>query len=291
MTRRQKRSRFSKVLLFPGQRGGVVLIQSKLCEEVSLRIESCFSLCKPWRLMKALPSTEIMLFSLQHSTTDPKTPQRSPRRALSEHPWTDPNTFCWMGSLWEQWGEFWLSRCYSSGLGDFYIPRNKLKLPQELQRQRDDREVKVSERQEKQRNTFPQRFPNIHNTQYVMYLMTYITVHPMQTDGCINKKLWVKCEPNRPKKKLSAGHSECNRVRNPAFSWPGQSADSGGQMPARSWKEVVSLNCQCQGIRATQTKRVWIIDSAAARCSHIELMEDGKHALWRRGVGTESCLV
>lgn len=212
MTRRQKRSRFSKVLLFPGQRGGVVLIQSKLCEEVSLRIESCFSLCKPWRLMKALPSTEIMLFSLQHSTTDPKTPQRSPRRALSEHPWTDPNTFCWMGSLWEQWGEFWLSRCYSSGLGDFYIPHNKLKLPQELQRQRDDREVKVSERQEKQRNTFPQRFPNIHNTQYVMYLMTYITVHLMQTDGCINKKLWVKCEPNRPKK-------SCPQVTQSVTEW------------------------------------------------------------------------
>lgn len=149
-----------KFSFFPGQRGGVVLIQSKLCEEVSLRIaESRFSLCKPWRLMKALPSTEIMLFSLQHSTTDPKTPQRSPGRALSEHPWTDPNTLCWMGSLWEQWGDFWLSRCYGSGRWGFYIPHNKLKLPQELQRQRDDREVKVTERREKQRNALPKGFP------------------------------------------------------------------------------------------------------------------------------------
>lgn len=75
-------SRLSNVLLSDSK---VVESLHQLCEEVpsrreaSPRTESWFGLPKLWRLMKVLPSTEMMLFSLQHFR-----PPKCPKGGLGE---------------------------------------------------------------------------------------------------------------------------------------------------------------------------------------------------------------
>lgn len=51
---------------------------------------------------------------------------------------------------------------------------------------------------------------------------------------------------------------------------------------SRKWRVdgCQELRLVVHAARSTQTKTMWIIDSTAAWCSHIQLMEDGKHQVW-----------